>query len=112
MTVPRMSGAVLQDAIVDLAWTLGWRVAHFRHARTASGAHLTPVAYDAKGWPDLTLVRDRIVCIEVKGDGDRLRPEQYDWLARLTAAGVETHVATPAMWRAGELDAVLARRAA
>lgn len=105
-----MSGKVLQDAIVELAHNLGWLAVHFRNARTADGGHLTAVAYDGKGWPDLTLVRDRMVFFEVKGDGDSLRPEQRVWLDRLERAGQEVYVATPARWLAGEFDGVLARR--
>lgn len=107
---PRMSGKVLQDAIVELAHLHGWTVAHFRNARTADGRHLTAVAYDAKGYPDLTLVRDRVVWIEVKGDGDRIRPDQRQWIDVLQGAGQEVHVVTPAMWLAGDLDPVLDRR--
>jgi hypothetical protein len=101
-----VSGAVLQDAIVDAAHLAGWHVAHFRPARTAKGWR-TPVAYDAKGWPDLTLVRDRVVFVEVKGDGDRLSVEQADWLGWLASAGCEVHVWGSEEWRDGAVDAVL-----
>lgn len=111
MRRPRMNGKQLQDAIVDLAHLNGWIAAHFRNARTASGGHVTAVAYDGKGYPDLTLVRERVVFIEVKGDGDRLRPDQEVWIERLGLAGQEVYVATPSMWLDGLLDPVLKRRA-
>lgn len=110
MRQPPISGKILQDSIVDLAHRLRWTAAHFRNARTADGRHLTAVAYDAKGYPDLTLVRERVVWIEVKGDGDSLRPEQREWISVLEGAGAEVYVATPRMWLDGELDPVLARR--
>lgn len=108
MTRLRLNGSDLQDAIVDLARTLGWRAAHFAAARTKDGWR-TPARYDAAGWPDLTLVRERVVFIEVKGDGDSLRPEQQAWIDQLEAAGQEVYVATSRMWRDGVVDDVLKR---
>lgn len=93
-----------------LARTLGWRVAHFYPLLTHRGTWKTPVAADGKGFPDLLLVRDRVVAIEVKGDGDRLRPEQKEWLSAFALAGVDALVVTPKMWEAGEVEEVLARR--
>jgi hypothetical protein len=94
------------DGIVDVAHRTGWRVAHFRPARATQGWR-TPVQYDATGWPDLTLVRDRLVVVEVKGDRDRLRPEQQDWLAWLRVAGVEAYVWGSVEWFDGTVDEVL-----
>ena len=109
MARERISGARLQAAIVERARLEGWAVAHFRPARTAKG-YRTPVAYDGKGYPDLTLVRDRVVFAEVKGDGDSLRLEQQAWLELLELAGAEVYVWTPALWLAGSIDEVLRRR--
>ncbi|MGZ4317386.1 MAG: hypothetical protein ACXVRS_16380, partial [Gaiellaceae bacterium] len=61
-----MTGAELQDAIVQAAHLAGWHVAHWRPAQTAHGWR-TPCQYDAKGWPDLTLVGPRLVVAEIKG---------------------------------------------
>lgn len=108
MRLPRLNGRDLQDAIVQAAHLLGWRAAHFAAARTKDGWR-TPARYDAKGWPDLVLVRERVVFIEVKGDGDGLSMEQSEWIDRLRAAGQEVYVATPPMWRSGEVEAVLRR---
>jgi hypothetical protein len=101
-----VTGAELMDAIVDVAHLTGWRVAHFRPARTADGWR-TAVQYDGAGWPDLTLVRDRLVVVEVKGDRDRLRPEQHDWLESLAGAGVEAYVWGSVEWFDGTVNAVL-----
>lgn len=68
----------------------------------------TPNAADSKGFPDLILVRERLIAVEVKGDGDTLRPQQKMWLERLSAAGVETYVWTRREWRDGTVDATLA----
>lgn len=94
--VRSMKESDLQTGVIDLAHALGWRVAHFRPARTAHGWR-TPVAADGAGFPDLVLVRrTRIVAAELKSDRGRLSDVQRDWLEALYAAGVETHVWTPA----------------
>ena len=93
----RVTEADHQAAVVELARLLGWRVVHFRPARTSKGWR-TPVAYDATGFPDLVLVRDRLVVAELKGTGGRLRPEQRAWLDALRAAGVEAHLWGPDDW--------------
>ena len=103
---PGLTGAELQAAIVDAARYLGWRVAHFRPALTQHGWR-TAVAADGKGYPDLTLVRERVVFAEVKGTGDRLRAYQRAWLEALDAAGAEAYVWTPEDWTSGDVDAVL-----
>jgi hypothetical protein len=48
--------ASFQAAVTEVAKVAGWRVAHFRAGRTRDGWRV-PVAADATGWPDLTLVR-------------------------------------------------------
>ena len=49
--------AFLQQ-VMDFAKIQGWRRAHFRPAKTAKGWR-TPVSGDAKGFPDLLLIRPR-----------------------------------------------------
>lgn len=109
MARDRLTGNALQKAIIDLAHMLGWRAAHFPAVLTKHGWR-TPVAADGKGFPDLLLVRDRVVAIEVKGDGDRMRPEQKEWMSAFALAGVEALVVTPRMWEAGAVEEVLSRR--
>jgi hypothetical protein len=112
MTAATMSENELQTSIVDLARLLKWRCAFFRAARTAHGGWRTPVGADGAGWPDLILVRDRMVVIEVKAKAGRLTVEQSQWLEVLTHAGIENYVFRPADWVAGEIEAVLRRRKA
>lgn len=103
-----MKGKDLQKGIVDLARTFGYRVAHFTAVQDARGVWRTPAKADGVGWPDLFLVRPGRACaIEVKGDGDSLKPAQRDWLDALLAAGVESLVATPKGWAAGDVDRFL-----
>ena len=58
--------------IIDQAQWSGWTVAHFPPARTEQGWR-TAVAADGAGFPDLTLVRDRIIFAEVKSAAGFLR---------------------------------------
>jgi predicted lipoprotein len=48
-----------------------------------------------KGWPDLTLVRERVVWIEAKSEKGELRREQREIIAKLKAAGQEVYVYRP-----------------
>ena len=110
-----LRGKPLQAAIIDRARSLGWRVGHFPPISTTRGGKtwwLTPVAADGKGFLDLLMLRDRPLVMEVKGDGDYLKPDQEQWLLAWRLAGVEAHVVTPAMWRDGEVEAILTRRGA
>lgn len=90
----------LLAAVLDLAKVLKWRVAHFRPAKTERGWR-TPVSADGAGWPDLLLVRQRVMAVELKSDKGRVTREQADWLIYLHLAGVETHVWRPADWHNG-----------
>lgn len=110
-----LRGKPLQAAIIELARQLEWRVAHFPPISTTKAGRtywLTPVAADGKGFLDLLLLRDRPLVLEVKGDGDYLKPDQEQWLLAWRLAGVEAHVVTPAMWRDGTIEAILRRRGA
>jgi hypothetical protein len=90
-----------QRTLIEAAQALGWRVAHFRAARTANGWR-TPVAADGAGFPDLVLVRSpRVVFAELKAKRGKLRPEQEGWLDALAGCeGVEAFVWRPDDWDA------------
>lgn len=103
-----MTEVALQDAIVDLAHTLGWSVAHFRAAKSSKG-HRTPVQYDAAGFPDLVLVRTRVIFAEVKATRGSLSHDQSAWLQRLSNAGNEVYVWFPSHWVSGQIEKVLRR---
>lgn len=101
-----MKGRELQRAIIDCARRLGWRVAHFPPVPTERGWR-TPVAADGKGFLDLILLRERLVVAEVKGDTDRLRPEQQVWIDAWSLAGIPVYIWTPEGWASGNIEAVL-----
>ncbi len=106
---PVLRGRPLQKGIIEVARRFGWKVAHTPPIQTERGWR-TAVAADGKGFPDLLMVRERVLVAEIKGDGDRLTEEQAAWIAAFASAGVEAHVWTPKDWREGRVEEALARR--
>ena len=81
-----MTEKELQAAVIELAQTFGWKVAHFRPAMNARGDWRTPVAADGKGFPDLVMVSSTTVAfVELKSKKGRLSTEQKEWLEALLA---------------------------
>lgn len=92
-----------QLQVMDLARILGWHhLAHFRPARTAHGWR-TPMMGDV-GFPDLVLVRDRVVFAELKSDTGKLGLGQAEWLEAIREAGGEAY-----LWRPADLDGEVMR---
>lgn len=109
MKRPPFRGGALQRGIIDRARTLGWSAAHFHPLQGKDGRWLTPVAADGKGFVDLILTRERLVAVEVKGDGDSLGPEQREWRDRFLNAGVEWYCWSPRDFP-DEVDRILKHR--
>jgi VRR-NUC domain len=87
-------------ATVREAATLnGWRVYHTHDSRRSPS-----------GFPDLVLVRERVVFAELKGATTRITPGQERWLDALDAAGAEVYLWRPSEW--DEIERVLGRREA
>lgn len=59
------------------------------------------------GWPDLVLVRERIVYVELKTMKGAVTPAQREWHDALVFAGGETYVWRPCCWNSGEIERVL-----
>lgn len=97
-TAPRpVSEAAFQQAVIDLARALGWRVYHTHDSR-----------HSAAGYPDLTLVRGgRLVFAELKAQAGRLSDVQRCWLQELEIAGAQAFVWRPSDWRV--IEEVLGR---
>lgn len=107
----KMSEDQLQDAVIEMAHRFKWRVAHFRpvriQRRDGSVYYQTPVQADGAGFPDLVLVRDRVLWVELKSEEGRLSVEQQDWMFALGAADQERHIWRPVHWRDGTIEEVL-----
>lgn len=100
MTLPLadLSEKQWQAQVVDLARLLGWhRPMHIFDSRRSE-----------PGWPDLALVRDRLILVELKREKGRLTAAQKRWIGWLLEANVETYVARPA--DLDDLAAVLRHR--
>ena len=93
-----MKGKDLQKGIIELAHTYHWHVVHNPAVETKHRGWTTALAADAKGFPDLLLFRDHVVAIEVKGDGDTMKPEQQEWRERMMRSGTEHYVIRPKDW--------------
>lgn len=100
-----MSEDQLLTNVLDLAKTLKLRTAHFRPAQVRPGKWITPVQGDGKGWPDLVVVGPGGALLrELKAEGEYPKPEQREWLAWLTAAGLDAGVWKPRDWRSGRIQ--------
>lgn len=101
---PTLTEAQFTNQVLEYAKLRGWRSAHFRPAHTTKGWR-TAVQGDGKGFPDLVLVRERIVWAELKVGNNRLSPQQRAWVNALVAAGEEVYVWKPNDW--AEIEEVL-----
>jgi hypothetical protein len=97
VALPPETEAGFMRAVIDAAHVFSWAVAHFRPALTRHGWR-TPVQADGAGWPDLVLVRERVVFAELKAHRGRLSVAQKEWVGRLRTAGGEVYVWDPSQW--------------
>ena len=96
-----ISHADWQKSVIEIAQLYGWRVAHLGKAQTKSGRWLTPVGADGAGFPDLLMLRERMVAAELKTMRDTLRANQRVWLGAFREAG-----ATAVTWKPCDVDHV------
>jgi len=101
--------AAFQRAVLAFANLHGWRTAHFRPGLNRRGQWQTAVQGDGAGFPDLVLVRERVVWAELKSDRGKVSAEQQEWINALCRAGQEVYVwrPTPGDWE--EIEMVLGR---
>lgn len=86
MPVKRGAEAHFQTQVVNLAALYGWNLRYHTYDSRRS----------APGFPDLVLVRPpEILFWEVKSESGRIRPEQKEWIAALTACGLEAAILRP-----------------
>jgi hypothetical protein len=111
-----MTEREFQDAVVDVAHLWGWRVFHARAAGTNKGWR-TPIAYDGKGYPDLTMIHPKgyIIFAEMKREtGSSTSDDQIAWGQVLTdcAANIDNWIgnACPVhyrVWRPRDGDEIV-----
>lgn len=96
----------LTGKIIELAQSRGVLVAHFPKSQVGKkGQHMTSVAGDGAGYPDLTLVGTYgPEWWELKTQVGRLSPKQVGWRDRLVAAGQVHRVVRPEDLLAGRVD--------
>ena len=80
-----------------LARALGWRVYHTLRSRGSQ-----------PGYPDWTLVRERVMFLELKKEKGIVSPAQKEWLGALRDAGAEVYLVRPRHLQ--EIARVLAAR--
>ena len=93
--------------VIAMARLFGWRIAHFRSVETKRQGWQTPVQGDGKGFPDLCLVRERVIFIELKVGKNKLAPEQETWRDWIIASGGEWHLITDKGWLDGQAEEIL-----
>ncbi len=76
-----------QRLVVDMARMHGWACFHPYDSR-----------HSVAGYPDLTLIKGRIVFAELKRERGRVSAAQEVWLAAIKAAGGECYVWKPSQW--------------
>ena len=94
-----MTEEQLGDTVIGLAHLFGWKIVHFRPARTERGWR-TLMQGDT-GFPDLVIARDgQVIFAELKSAKGRLRPDQEAWINALGFCYV---------WRPADLDFIKER---
>ena len=86
-----MTEKQFQARVVKIAKTLGWKVYHTYDSRCSE-----------PGFPDLVLVKNRVIFRELKTDTGKLRTEQKEWAASLTGAGCDFKV-----WRPQDMTSII-----
>jgi hypothetical protein len=91
--------AVIQPAaLTEREWSA--QVYELCHLLRYRRYHTYRSKHSPAGFPDETLVRERVVFLELKTDAktSRCSPAQKDWLRALLAAGAEAYVCRPSDW--------------
>ena len=76
-----------QDTVVTLAKQMGWKVYHTYDSRRSE-----------PGFPDLVLVKDRIMFIELKSWDGKETPAQAEWMRALGHAEGLVAIWRPQHW--------------
>ena len=105
-TTVTMTETELLNGVLAMAEVFGWTSAHFRPAQTSHGWRAA-VSGAGKGFPDVVLVRDHVLFVELKSTKGSLSPEQVVWRDVLVRGGASWHLWRPADWLDGTIERVL-----
>ena len=99
-------------AVLETAATFKWLAIHHRPARTGDSWRTATQGNGAKGFPDVVLVRNAVVFVELKSSKGKLSPEQEVWRsalwdAELSGTNIAYVVWRPADWTSGRIEAIL-----
>lgn len=83
--------SLFQNSVVKAAKDLGWICYHTYNSFRSS-----------PGFPDLVLVKDKVIFAELKMPRGKVTPSQELWAERLEQAGAEYH-----LWRPGDWDDII-----
>jgi hypothetical protein len=88
--LPKISERDFRHQVIDLCKLLGWK-----HYFTWTSIH------SPKGFPDLVLVRERVIFAELKTEKGKVTPNQQEWLDALKQANQEVY-----LWRPSDFDEI------
>ena len=86
-----MTEKAFQSKVISIAKKLGWSVYHTYDSRRSE-----------PGYPDLTLVRDRVIFAELKTETGKLSQTQSVWIDLLKKADAEVYV-----WRPSHMNQII-----
>lgn len=95
---PKISENEFLSQVIKFASLNGWKCAHFRASLNRRGKWQTAVQADGAGFPDLVLVRERVIWAELKSENGKQTNEQVDWYTWLQDADQEVYVWRPSDW--------------
>ena len=75
-----------------------WKVIRHAEARGWRYYHVINATMAPPGWPDLVLVRERVIFAELKTRKGKLTRDQESWLKSLRDARAEVYVWLPKHW--------------
>ena len=97
MRMTRLSEKGWLGQVIELAQATGWKVYHPWIS-----------IHSARGWPDLALVRERLILAELKSEAGKLSDEQVEWMVALKTAKVEIYLWRPSNFQ--EVVKILSRK--
>jgi hypothetical protein len=86
--------------VIQMAKWKGWGAYHVRNSKAG-------VVQGDSGFPDLVLVRQRLMFVELKTELGDIRPEQHRWAEWLKIVGHTVRYWRPSDWLDGVIERAL-----